>query len=75
MEHLCNVRRITYEPVNRTGEVILDEHGCADMSGAIELFIAIDPDVRKIQASNSDGQTLTSGTVYRRNGNDWNVSA
>jgi len=41
------VLRIAYDVDVRTGRIYLPPHACTDMTGAIALMTALDPDVRQ----------------------------
>lgn len=57
-----------YHHGTRVGRVLLAGLGCTDMTGAIRYFRRIDPGVRQIETSNSDG----ADTIYLRMENgDW----
>lgn len=47
-EMQCFVIEIKYEPVTRTGTVLIADGNCTSMSGAVDLFEKIDPEVRRI---------------------------
>jgi len=62
----CRVRNLAYDFESRTGRLDMPPVCCCDMSGCINLFRAIDPDVRRIE-------TYSGGlrdTFYERNGED-----
>ena len=60
----CFVHYIKYDFDTKIGEVGLDD-GCTDMTGAIELFTAIDPDVQKVITVLETGKTDTVYTLGR----------
>jgi hypothetical protein len=68
---LCAVRAVTYNFVEKTGHVIMDEIGCVDMGGCIAVFTAIDPEVKAIQTWNEvDGEHFED-TAYVKHGEAW----
>lgn len=65
---LCAVRALAYNFVEKTGHVIMDEIGCVDMGGCIDVFTAIDPEVRGIQTWNEvDGERFEDTAYIKRN--------
>ncbi|SEP45341.1 hypothetical protein SAMN02990966_06494 [Rhodospirillales bacterium URHD0017] len=48
-EIMCDVRGIAYDFERRIGRLYMAEDNCCDMSGCIEFFSGIDPDVRRIE--------------------------
>lgn len=41
----CFVQKLTYDFKEKTGQLLLEDGSCTDMSGCIKLFKAIDPEV------------------------------
>jgi hypothetical protein len=67
---ICHVQQLTYDFCTQTGKLDLPAANCCDMTGAIKLFTAIDPDVQAIE-------TFAGGepdTVYSRNRGEWTAS-
>lgn len=62
IELMCNVISLNYDFGRRAGRVVLDEHGSTDMSGAINYFRRIDPDVIEIATFRGEKPDV----VYRR---------
>jgi hypothetical protein len=62
----CFVAEIRYDFILKYGTVVIDDHGCTDMSGCIAFFERIDPAVRFIQ-THSGGRP---DTAYKRNAVD-----
>jgi hypothetical protein len=63
---VCRVQPLVYDARTRIGRLDFPAGDCCDMSGAIKLFTAIDPDVLAIE-------TFSGGepdTVYRFNARD-----
>ncbi len=63
----CWLQRLVYDARTRTGRLDFPPANCCDMTGAINLFTAIDPDVRVIE-------TFAGGVpdkVYRREDGEW----
>ena len=59
----CHVQQVAYDTRTRTGRLDFPEACCCDMTGAIQLFSAIDPEVPVIE-------TFAGGeadTVFRFN--------
>lgn len=70
---LCVVRALTYDFVERTGHVIMDEIGCVDMGGCIAVFTTIDPEVRGVQTWNEvDGERFED-TAYVKYDEAWHA--
>lgn len=46
---MCRVQRLEYDFEARTGYLYLPPHNCVDMTGCIDLFTALDPDVQHIR--------------------------
>ena len=62
---MCCVNRLAYDMKTRTGYIDLPDGSCTDMGGAMNLFMAIDRDVRQI---------LAGDTCYRRRaGGEWSA--
>jgi hypothetical protein len=62
----CRVQHVAYDFCTRTGRLYFPVGNCCDMTGAIRLFTAIDPDVHLIE-------TFAGGepdTFYRCNVGD-----
>lgn len=57
----------SYDYIKRNGLMILQADGCTDMTGCIEYFQRIDPDVEHI-VTWSDG---AGKTVYRKLAGEW----
>ncbi|HEV2136558.1 MAG TPA: hypothetical protein VGR47_20230 [Terracidiphilus sp.] len=67
----CSVRRIEYDFETRTGIVFMPDGNCVDMSGTLELFSAIDPNVCAVRTF--AGSKLD--TCYKRiTDNQWTAS-
>ncbi|QCK87450.1 hypothetical protein E8L99_17640 [Phreatobacter aquaticus] len=62
MELMCNVVSLTYDFRARAGRVVLDEFGSTDMSGAINYFRRVDPDVIEVATFRGEKPDV----VYRR---------
>jgi hypothetical protein len=61
---VCRVQQLSYDFRTWTGRLDFPAGNCCDMSGAISIFTAIDPDVRVIETfagGNAD-------TIYRLSG-------
>lgn len=58
----CYLHRVMYDFEARRGVLVMDEGSCTDMSGAISVFEAIDPEVKRIDTYAAD----KPDTVYRR---------
>jgi hypothetical protein len=66
---VCRVRWMTYDFRSRTGRLDFPAGDCCDMTGAVSIFTAIDPEVRAIE-------TYAGGepdVFYRRNGRGWSA--
>jgi hypothetical protein len=59
----CSVSGLTYDFENRHGALIMPAHCCCDMMGCINVFRAIDPEVREIKTYSGDA----TDTRYERN--------
>lgn len=68
---LCIVRAVTYDFVEKTGQVVMDELGCVDMGGCISVFTTIDPEVRGIQTWNEIDGKLFKDTAYVKDDDTW----
>lgn len=66
----CDVVSLSYDFSARKGVLHLDEGNCTDMSGCIGIFVAIDPDVRRIDTIAGK----ITDTVYVRRGDRWFAS-
>lgn len=62
MKACCYVHRIEYDFDKRVGKFYLD-NGCTDMTGVIDLFMAIDQGAQLIFTIDVDGRI---DTTYRR---------
>lgn len=61
------VHSLTFDFRTHTGRLILPDLCCADMSGCIRLFTAIDPHVIRIETLAGD----VADTTYVRDGGNW----
>lgn len=61
--------RIEYNTATRTGLIRMSPHCCADMTGAIRLFVAIDPQVVLIHTFAGERPDVS----YRNDGPIWRV--
>lgn len=65
----CFVSRIGYNFSVHVGQVLMTDGGCTDMSGCIEFFKRIDPEVKTIRTySDSEPDTV----YFVRNG-EWHA--
>jgi hypothetical protein len=64
----CCVQRLEYDFTTRTGVLVMDEHDCTDMSGCIQVFEGIDPEVRLIRTMEASGHP---DTIYRKLAEGW----
>jgi hypothetical protein len=64
---LCNVTRLEYDFSSHTGIAWSPEHSVPDMSGSLEVFTSIDPEVKRIIHIEGDEAT----TVYALKNGDW----
>jgi hypothetical protein len=62
---VCFAEAVEYHPALRLGVLRLPKGSCCDMSGCIELFRRLDPDVRRIETFSGD----VRDTRYERDGN------
>jgi hypothetical protein len=62
-----SVRSLSYDFISRTGTLVLPAMCCTDMTGAIDLFTAIDPHVQVIATVADDA----SDTTYMRTAKGW----
>lgn len=65
----CRVLGLQYGYTDKVGHAFLEKDHCADMSGAIRVFTAIDPKVETIRTYS--GGSLD--TIYARAGDTWVV--
>lgn len=65
----CGVLGIQYSYLDKVAHAFLPDAHCADMTGAIRFFTAIDPKVETIRTYS--GASLD--TVYGRIGDTWKV--
>lgn len=63
--------KLVYDFTIRTGTLILPDLCCTDMSGAVRLFKAIDPNVQRIVTMSGD----VVDTLYTRTLDGWKASA
>lgn len=64
----CVVLSLSYDFVRRVGTLHLAPENCTDMAGAIALFVAIDPDVQRIETFS---HPATFDTGYQRTVAGW----
>jgi hypothetical protein len=63
------VRSIEYDFSTHSGKVFLEDDGCADMSGCIKMFQAIDDAVCCVQTTNDEG--LDTRYEYQHGSDEW----
>lgn len=61
----CYVSHLSYDFESRSGELHMGELSSTDMRGCIELFKAIDPEVREIRTYRAVGRADTSYHLER----------
>jgi len=59
----CHVQRLEYNFTTRTGLLVMDDGDCTDMSGCINVFEGMDPEVRLIRTIEACGRP---DTTYRK---------
>lgn len=62
--YICSIH---YDVFTKTGEVFLNHDSCVDMQSCIDLFLAIDPEVKLIETKLWNKMN----TCYRRSGDEW----
>ena len=65
----CEVRSVHYDNVKRCGMVIMAPVTCVDMTGYVELFESLDPEVLEIRTYEQvedDSEETVADTWYRR---------
>lgn len=65
----CGVVSLAYDFGSHTGQLHLPDGHCCDMTGCIDLFQEIDPEVTAIYTY-SGGR---ADTAYRKSGTKWNA--
>jgi hypothetical protein len=63
----CYVNRLQYDFNTRKGQLFMGPKNCCDASGCIELFKAIDPEVKEIETF----EGANADTVYLLRGGEW----
>jgi hypothetical protein len=63
----CSVSSLSYDFVTRSGELHFPPDCCCDATGAIALFVGIDPGVRLIRTYAGD----EADTVYQKRAGRW----
>lgn len=63
---MCSVIKIEYNFVARAGRLTMDDDNCCDMQGCINLFCAVDADVKEI--STYAGNRPDTAYKKQRNG-------
>jgi hypothetical protein len=63
----CHVVSLAYDFSSHTGRLYLVAQGCCDRDGCLELFQAIDPEVRAIQTYSGDQPDM----AFRKMGTEW----
>ncbi|MDX0897453.1 hypothetical protein GOD90_10665 [Sinorhizobium medicae] len=66
-ELMCTVYGLSYNFVTRAGLLVMGEGNCCDMSGCINLFQRIDPNVQRISTVAWNAQD----TIYERRDTQW----
>lgn len=64
----CHVQKIVYDIETLQGSVFLPNYNCVDMHGTIEVFKALDPEVRRIKVF-EDGKPDTM--YFRKADGSW----
>ena len=64
---MTTIRRMRYDFEQRVGVLYLPAGVCTDMSGAIQFFKKIDPEVHQIQTYSGEQRD----TIYTRTGKQW----
>lgn len=52
---MAHVRRLEYDPVHHHGILHLAALNCTDMTGCIDFFTRVDPEVSRIDTYNEEG--------------------
>lgn len=63
----CFVKSISYDYDAKRGRLNMEERNCCDMSGCIDLFTRIDPDVNRIHTYTGN----TPDTYYIHKRGEW----
>jgi len=71
----CFVGRVDYNFAKRVGLLFMGPGSCTDMQGAINLFVALDPNVRLIGTYQEQTDGWALDTLYsRRRGGQWRAT-
>lgn len=58
----CDVRAVRYDFDKKVGELFMDDGDCCDFTGCIDLFLRIDPAVKRINTFSGEAED----TIYVR---------
>lgn len=67
---MCFIVSMAYDYETRIGQLILAPEGCTDMTGAIGVFLAVDPNVERVETI---GTPECQSTTYQRTTYGWRM--